>query len=339
MMFIGWGDGNYYSSLNGGALTITGKSFVGATTLTIGQQAGEVVMYNDFLEQPSRQILEGYLARKWNIVNNIPTTHPYYSTAPTLDTLKDIGALSIPTIFPTLTMWLDAADTTFTGTQWLDKSPIGDVFRANGTNPLPVFSTISASGPSIPGVFFGGQASLIGTVPTGMSNGTGTTFLVCSLATLTVTAGAIVNGNPSGLTSDSFMILNNTAATNDIVCPSQSFGTPNGSFNIIFLETTGVRPNVYFVSMSNDGTGAGAINFQTPVNNSWNPTSFSSSPWCLGSPDPIFPLQNFYLHEFLTFSTKLTTTQQQTVEGYLAWKWGIQTLLPAAHPFKNSRPL
>lgn len=330
LMFIGWGDGNYYSSLNGGALTITANSFVSATTLTIGQQAGEVDMYNDFLEQPSRQILEGYLARKWNIIGNLPTTHPYYSTAPTLDTLKDVGALSIPTLFPTLTMWLDAADSTFTGTQWLDKSPIGDVFRANGTNPLPVFSTMKASGPSIPGVYFNGTASMLGTVPTGMANGIGTSFLVCSSGSMTVLAGGFTNGTQVVNSEQSFGFQSNLGQA---CCPIQ--GSTSIGNNSTALSGPG--PNVYFASMSN-GTGSAIINFQTSPGTTWQPSAFTSTTWCLGYSSPYPITQNFYLHEFVTFSTQLTTQERQVMEGYLAWKWGIQSMLPAGHPYKSARP-
>jgi hypothetical protein len=45
---------------------------------------------------------------------------------------------------------------------------------------------------------------------------------------------------------------------------------------------------------------------------------------------------NFY--DVLVYSTALTTTQRQDVEGYLAWKWGIQTTLPSNHPYRNSAP-
>ena len=29
---------------------------------------------------------------------------------------------------------------------------------------------------------------------------------------------------------------------------------------------------------------------------------------------------------------------RQTIEGYLAWKWGLETTLPADHPYRNMRP-
>jgi titin len=42
--------------------------------------------------------------------------------------------------------------------------------------------------------------------------------------------------------------------------------------------------------------------------------------------------------EVITYSTPLTTTQRQQVEGYLAWKWGTQDSLPIGHPYRNAPP-
>jgi hypothetical protein len=49
---------------------------------------------------------------------------------------------------------------------------------------------------------------------------------------------------------------------------------------------------------------------------------------------------NAYLYgpvnEVLIFSQAISTTQRQQVEGYLAWKWGLQGSLPSNHPYKTS---
>ena len=50
-----------------------------------------------------------------------------------------------------------------------------------------------------------------------------------------------------------------------------------------------------------------------------------------------FPLLGDYC-ELLIFNSLLSTTNQQLVEGYLAWKWGTQSLLPSGHPYKNAAP-
>ena len=44
------------------------------------------------------------------------------------------------------------------------------------------------------------------------------------------------------------------------------------------------------------------------------------------------------MFEIIGYNTSLTTNQRQSVEGYLAWKWGLQGSLPATHPFKNFAP-
>lgn len=42
--------------------------------------------------------------------------------------------------------------------------------------------------------------------------------------------------------------------------------------------------------------------------------------------------------EVICYSNALVLSDMQKVEGYLAWKWGLVSLLPAAHPYKYSVP-
>jgi hypothetical protein len=44
---------------------------------------------------------------------------------------------------------------------------------------------------------------------------------------------------------------------------------------------------------------------------------------------------NGSLAEMLVYSRALSSGEAQDVEGYEAWKWGTQTLLPATHPFRQ----
>ena len=43
--------------------------------------------------------------------------------------------------------------------------------------------------------------------------------------------------------------------------------------------------------------------------------------------------------EILFFDTALSTNNRQKLEGYLAWKWGLQANLPSDHPYKSAAPL
>jgi hypothetical protein len=42
--------------------------------------------------------------------------------------------------------------------------------------------------------------------------------------------------------------------------------------------------------------------------------------------------------EVVSYGSTLSTTDRQKMEGYLAWKWNLVSLLPSNHPYKNSRP-
>lgn len=42
--------------------------------------------------------------------------------------------------------------------------------------------------------------------------------------------------------------------------------------------------------------------------------------------------------EVIGTTTVLSTANRQRLEGYLAWKWGLEANLPSGHPFKNTPP-
>ena len=45
-----------------------------------------------------------------------------------------------------------------------------------------------------------------------------------------------------------------------------------------------------------------------------------------------------YEMEVIFYNSLLTLSQRRQVEGYLAWKWGLQSSLPTTHPFKKFSP-
>lgn len=42
--------------------------------------------------------------------------------------------------------------------------------------------------------------------------------------------------------------------------------------------------------------------------------------------------------EIIQVESRLTTTVRQKLEGYLAWKWGLENSLPVGHPYKTAQP-
>lgn len=47
---------------------------------------------------------------------------------------------------------------------------------------------------------------------------------------------------------------------------------------------------------------------------------------------------NGYLEEVVDCNAALTTTERQKLEGYLAWKFGLEANLPAGHPYHDAKP-
>jgi hypothetical protein len=47
---------------------------------------------------------------------------------------------------------------------------------------------------------------------------------------------------------------------------------------------------------------------------------------------------NAIISEVIVVNNDLSVSQRQILEGYLAWKWGTVSTLPAAHPYKATRP-
>jgi hypothetical protein len=47
---------------------------------------------------------------------------------------------------------------------------------------------------------------------------------------------------------------------------------------------------------------------------------------------------NGYYAEVLYFNVQLSEANRQKIEGYLAWKWGLQALLPGGHPHASAAP-
>jgi len=44
------------------------------------------------------------------------------------------------------------------------------------------------------------------------------------------------------------------------------------------------------------------------------------------------------IYETIIYTTALGTAPRQKIEGYLAWKWGLQSSLPPGHPYKTAAP-
>ena len=278
---------------------------------------GELMMYNQYGEIPFRNLIEGHLAWKWGLQTNLPAYHPYYYSAPGLQSLTEVNALSEPSDISGLTMWLDAADTTtLTLTPsfvWIDKS-------ATANN---VFSTTTATSPTLsnfgtarrPSVYFGPGKSATSTY-----NSTTTTnysaFIVASVPTLSylqISTGQYTTGT-TAVVGQTFAFYASNGSTYGVCSPFVGGGgTKVGNYSTVCGATVEM-----FASVSGLTT-LGNLNFGSTVSGTC--ATIPATQWvfgdCIGDPSP----KSFHIHEFITYSRQLATNERWIIEGYLYWKW------------------
>lgn len=247
-----------------------------------------------------------------------------------------------PTQISGCVLWLDAMDPTnfsLSGsviTSWIDKSGRG--FNATPFNS-PTYSNSAAN--------LAGTAYFRGT--TSIASGTLVTTAFCIATT------------PSSFNAQQNRLLSATSgATNDFNSPTgfvYSAINPTGtsfayrSLNCQTVTTVPVSTR-YMTTTLYDATG-GFIhslngNYPNGNGNSWAFQINSSNTNALttyylgvawnGSVNTGQSWKGL-VHEMLIFNRTLTQAQYQQVEGYLAWKWGLQNSLPSNHPYYRFSPL
>ena len=279
-----------------------------------------------FRSTQQRQQVEGYLAYKWGLQASLPSTHPYYNN-PFLANVPLTALTAIvnyqysPRSISGLALWLDATDPTTVivspGTQnvtgWKDKS-------GNGYNATP-FGTGSPTYSSNSIVFTGSQAFST-TLLSALANQSGFAIVkyssvnqidILSLRELTGTAGGIqqiINNNIQKITTyGGITIVTGASLTqNTMLLYNHTFGATTNAFLYLNGSQTGTSTGPYTF------TGTGTVNIG----------GYDTSPGegFIGT-----------MYEIILYNVVLTTQQRQAVEGYLAWKWGLQKSLPSNHPF------
>lgn len=331
--------------LNGGSNTtasITTSAFA-VTNYNIGTQylanqnytglMCEILVYKSLLTTSQRQQVEGYLAWKWGLTTYLPAISP----------------LSIPGC----QLWLDGADSStlvLSGsnvTQWNDKSgngfngtavnasvgsPIAPSYVTNSINGL---SAITMSGTS----YFTGSTNVNSTTLTcffigncvfgtgGSSQqriiGLSVTGLDDYSSTLRPIPLAVISGGTQLLSYRNANMASATvvSGTNFIGCCLFD-GTSNYMYKDGTLGTQVASSGTFTTSIYGVGSDAG--------------TQFMGFTSSLGTNCLVGKIG-----EILVYNTALTTTQRQSIEGYLARKWGFTSMysaLPSIHPFSSIRP-
>lgn len=235
----------------------------------------------------------------------------------------------IPTIF-----WYDASDAatiTASGTQVtqvLDKSGNNRTLTREGTNPGPLTGTQTLNGRNV--FEWNGNNCLDNNSFT--YNQSATPLNVAMVLKISTTAGtqAFFMAGGNSVTTGQRNSARISATTNIL----EILGG-NGTSNITFGSSVAVsrNQNLLIVPKFNGASSAWRINGTQTNTGNIGTNSFSNIQFG-HSENETSDLTGF-IAEVVSFSDN---SKQEIVEGYLAWKWGIQANLPAGHPYKNSPP-
>lgn len=224
----------------------------------------------------------------------------------------------IPKSVATLSLWLDATDPTNGGaipsnntviSIWYDKSGLGNNLTGYSN---PTFLTS----------------------PYRMSNFSGAYFYATSpnsyLMTLFIVyydnnndgCAPVYTENPN---ADATGLFANCGGTTFLQTSggwaTQGSSIPKNTQNLLVIQYTSSNGYIWLNGTLNFSVGTGSF--------TRTGTSFAKRG---GN------YMNGYYYEIIFYSSVITTTDRQRIEGYLAWKWGLQANLPVGHPYKSSAP-
>ena len=328
------GTANTYSIYNQAVLAAPGNGGVGAggsalSGVTLSRSYNnrfyngyiyEVMLFNSKLSTYQRQQIEAYLAGKWGL-RTLPSTHPY----------KMFSTPFSPSQISGLSLWLDASDLTsltLSGssvTQWNDKSGNG----RNATNVGTITTTITNG---LTALDFSNNRMTIASYPWSAYS---TIFFVVKS-----TNGNFLFSQSNGTSYRNFYYTGNWP----LFVVSINDGASNMSFNDSVIPTGTVVPtNTYFMFAL--GYNGGTAPYMYHVNGTARSTGTGPG---LSNGTSTFPLyingnssgafDTSVVCEIYHYTNAFTTAQRQQVEGYLAWKWGLQANLPSGHPYRYSKP-
>ena len=352
---------NGYLQADGGAASTSAVSNSSVSTvLNIGSRNNgdalemdgnlhELIIYNKPLAQADREKVEGYLAHKWALEGNLPPDHPYKDAAPTVWVPNNIAGLSGWYRADSLTGLNDGDPVS----AWGDDSGLNrDMTEGSAT--LPTYKVGIQN--SLPVVDFAG-ANFIGTPTASKSEWSfmhqqGTTVFVVYQTRENTRYGIIgtsgFSGNQRGyLLAANFAnqgsILNYVAAGSGgtLLTPVQHISSFYVALpNVTNLLAATCNPTKAVASERSthhiNGTFRGANNTRTDAVVFGVP--YLPLRMGLNGPSSNMLYLNGFIAEVVIYDSELSNEDRQTVEGYLAHKWGITANLPVDHPYKNEAP-
>ena len=304
----------------------------------------EIIMFNTALSTNNRQTIESYLAQKWGLTGALPSGHSQFSQPagkpnninnPILGVFPVIKPSTFsPLSIPGSQLWLDAADTssiTFSSgsnvSQWRDKAVAN-----NATANTAIVYNANGLGTGFPALTFTSSQWLDGSIS--ITGSTMTVFSIFSMNSASPFAARVIALAATGVHD-----FNNTGYVGILRQSSTNMGPyRNGTYTqAVTPYSTRLMNTTYF-----DGTNQYTTTNGGTLSSNASAGSFTVSAYRIANntntSDTVAAALNGFIGEILVYNTSLTTAQRQQIEGYLAWKWGLQGNLPVGHPYYSAAP-
>jgi len=292
----------------------------GGSGFVLQGQVAEIIYYRATLTTTQRQSVENYLMGKWGIKSSLPATHPFYS-------LPAFSRVFGPLDIPGCALWLDAADSTKltnTGTT------LNTITDKSGATTASIVGTVTYNTNTLNGL------PTLGIVSGGIKGDFLSTFYVH-------TSFIVIKMNASGLNSFGVAF-----SYNQSVLPTRALDTAFGYYRNLVRNPNTVASQVtqtvdsYFLwtAYLTPSVLGLRYNGQTDVTSSISTDPYNLQSYGVGYNYESAGVSGWQgnVAEAITYSTNLTTSQIQQIEGYLAAKWGLLSSVVSGHPFKSIPP-
>lgn len=300
----------------------------------------EIVVFNSTLTNGMREAMEGYLAWKWYEQERLPLTHPFYNIYPNCNAAYvSISGLTDTSIqaFPNLLVWFDF-------------SRLSQQALIGGTTVSNIPALYSA-----PGNSFTAQGNALIN-----SNVLSNTVTPSNNTTLRFNGGYSMQMQPIGSNYSSaytiIVLYRQTNEWNQTLMQGDGYGAGTGYFYGYF--SGGKQQWHQNGWIAGDGGPAGRTAnsdsnwdldvFMCDGNANTVYRTWGSNLACYTNNNPYAGISfnvgynwgqsHGQFQELFVFTSNISLSNYTQIEGYLAWKYGLQSRLSNGHPYATINP-
>ncbi|MDA9120255.1 hypothetical protein N9J83_08990, partial [Opitutales bacterium] len=333
-------------------------------------EIAEFVVLNRVVSEDERLKIEGYLARKWGLMSTLFTAaHPYYSADPYQTTVSQGGEDAVVTFY-----WGDNNGSTTPGNWDYNQAlpgthGIGVVSRALSGLTTGTTYYYTAKATTSAGTSWGPVQTFVpaNTVLNKYSIPNLALWIDATDLNGDGTLDSVTSGTAVSSWTDKSLGGETVTQSNSDLMPTRqlnSFGTKpavrfDGTGDMLAVSTIRAESGEYSVyasvrrpSQMGDTSGhlvsESTWNLIPSSSNTAFPEIIVKKSGTAGSltniklgKSTVSTINDFGgdLGELLIFTSQLSTSEEQQIEGYLAHKWGGTDSLNSDHPYKNVAPI